>query len=70
MFESTAPEPEDVASPCIGTCALDPVTGWCLGCGRSINEIAGWGTRAASERRAIRAELPARMAALERSGRR
>ena len=63
------PESEEVASPCVNTCTLDPVTGWCVGCGRSISEITGWGTRPASERRAIWAELPARMAALARVGR-
>jgi len=69
MVELKQPKPEEVASPCVNTCALDAVTGWCLGCGRSISEITGWGTRPASERRAIRAELPARMAALARAGR-
>ena len=30
------------ASPCIAVCRLDPGTGPCVGCGRSIAEIAGW----------------------------
>jgi uncharacterized protein len=30
------------ASPCIAVCRLDPKTGLCIGCGRSIDEIAQW----------------------------
>jgi uncharacterized protein len=30
------------ASPCIAVCRLDPTTGLCIGCGRSIDEIAQW----------------------------
>jgi len=30
------------ASPCIAVCRLDPKTGLCVGCGRSIDEIAQW----------------------------
>ncbi len=35
-------EPARVPSPCISICSLDPVTGWCEGCGRSGDEIAAW----------------------------
>jgi len=34
---------DSVASPCINVCAIDPRTGWCEGCLRSIDEIAAWG---------------------------
>lgn len=64
MFELTEPEPADVASPCVNICRLDQATGWCIGCGRTIDEIAGWSTRSYPARRAIRAALPARMAML------
>ena len=30
------------ASPCIAVCRLDPRTRLCVGCGRSIDEIARW----------------------------
>lgn len=30
------------ASPCIAVCRLDPKTGLCIGCGRSMDEIAQW----------------------------
>jgi predicted Fe-S protein YdhL (DUF1289 family) len=29
-------------SPCIGVCIIDPASGFCLGCARTIPEIAGW----------------------------
>lgn len=47
-------------SPCINVCAIDPTTGLCEGCGRSIGEIAGWRSLSADERRRIMAELPGR----------
>lgn len=52
-----APEP---ASPCIGVCRLDPVERFCLGCGRTIEEIARWPVASAEERRAILARLAGR----------
>ncbi len=33
-------EPNPV-SPCVGICLLDPATGYCRGCLRSMAEIAG-----------------------------
>lgn len=33
---------QPVPSPCIRVCSIDPATGWCVGCGRSRAEIAGW----------------------------
>ncbi|RYD56939.1 MAG: DUF1289 domain-containing protein [Sphingomonadales bacterium] len=54
-----------VESPCVDICVMDGATGWCLGCGRTIDEIAGWGECSAQTRAAVMAELPVRMAALE-----
>ncbi len=31
-----------VKSPCIGTCVLDPKTGFCTGCFRTGDEIGAW----------------------------
>jgi len=44
----TEPEP---ASPCVGICLLDPSTGYCRGCLRSVAEIAGWYEASAAEKR-------------------
>ncbi len=47
------------ASPCIGVCQLDGRTQVCVGCGRTIDEIAHWMSFSDSERRAIVARLEA-----------
>ena len=57
----------DVPSPCIGVCALDPHTGWCEGCLRTIDEIAAWGALDAAGKREVCGRLPARRAARTRS---
>lgn len=41
---------------------IDPKSRLCFGCGRTLPEIARWGRMESAERRAIMAELPARMA--------
>lgn len=41
---------------------MDPRTNLCLGCGRSLTEIARWGSMTGEERRSVMAQLPARMA--------
>ncbi len=50
----------DIASPCIKVCVIDPVSGLCSGCARTLAEIAAWARLEADERRRIMAELPAR----------
>lgn len=32
-----------VASPCNQICVIDPGSGYCRGCRRTIDEIASWG---------------------------
>jgi predicted Fe-S protein YdhL (DUF1289 family) len=39
---------------------IDPKTGLCFGCGRTLPEIARWGRMESAERRAME-KLPARM---------
>ena len=58
-----------VPSPCISVCRMDEATGWCLGCARTIDEIAAWGLLDDDEKRAVWAQLPPRHAVLrERCG--
>jgi hypothetical protein len=57
----------DSASPCNKSCAVDPVSGLCIGCGRSLAEIAGWTGLRIDERARIAAQLPGRLAGLERT---
>ena len=53
-------------SPCINICALDE-QGFCLGCYRTLSEIAGWSRLSALEQWAIMHQLPARAALVESS---
>jgi predicted Fe-S protein YdhL (DUF1289 family) len=41
---------------------IDPRTSLCLGCGRTLPEIARWHRMESTERQAVMAQLPARMA--------
>jgi predicted Fe-S protein YdhL (DUF1289 family) len=48
-------------SPCIAVCLIDPRTGLCLGCGRTLPEIARWPRLSSAERHAIMSGLAQRM---------
>jgi predicted Fe-S protein YdhL (DUF1289 family) len=50
-------------TPCIAVCIIDPKTALCRGCGRTLPEIARWHRMDPAERRAVMAQLAARMAA-------
>lgn len=52
--------PRPVATPCVKVCIVDGESGLCLGCQRTLPEIARWSGLAEAERAAIMAELPAR----------
>ncbi|MFZ5750928.1 MAG: DUF1289 domain-containing protein [Pseudomonadota bacterium] len=47
-------------SPCVKLCTIHPAEGICIGCYRTLSEIAGWGAMPPEDRRRIMAELPAR----------
>lgn len=48
------------SSPCIRLCQIDPASRLCLGCLRSLDEIARWAGMSEPERLAIMANLPER----------
>ncbi len=50
-------------SPCVQVCSIHQPSGLCLGCGRTIGEIARWADMSPGERRRIMDELPGRMVA-------
>jgi uncharacterized protein len=52
-----------ISTPCTKACAVSGQTGQCIGCGRTLAEIARWGALTEPERQAIMADLPARLAA-------
>ena len=50
---------DERSSPCIRVCRLDEQDSVCLGCGRTLDEIAGWMAFNEGERRAVLARLRA-----------
>jgi predicted Fe-S protein YdhL (DUF1289 family) len=53
-----------IETPCIKICTVDSASGLCLGCGRTLAEIADWSALVPAARRRIMAELPARLTAV------
>jgi predicted Fe-S protein YdhL (DUF1289 family) len=49
-------------SPCTSVCRIDAATGWCLGCRRTLAEIADWPMLSPREKREVLARLPDRSA--------
>jgi predicted Fe-S protein YdhL (DUF1289 family) len=56
------PEPPMIETPCVKICTVDARSGLCLGCGRTVDEIARWSVMSAAERSLLMRELPARRA--------
>lgn len=54
--------PRSIATPCIQVCAVDGESGLCLGCFRTLPEIARWSRFTDEERAALMEALPARRA--------
>jgi predicted Fe-S protein YdhL (DUF1289 family) len=64
MFAAdAAPRATMIESPCVKICSLDARSGQCLGCGRTIDEIARWTDMGGGERTRVMGELQWRMAA-------
>ena len=55
-MNAVSPTPP-IATPCIKLCIVDGESGLCLGCFRSLKEVAGWGRMSDEERVAIMAGL-------------
>jgi uncharacterized protein len=49
---NAVPNPEP-SSPCTRVCVLDPAAEFCLGCYRTLTEIAEWETYSAEEKRKV-----------------
>lgn len=56
---------DPVESPCVKVCSIDATTGWCLGCGRSMEEIARWSSLGAPLRLTIMSRLEERKARIQ-----
>jgi predicted Fe-S protein YdhL (DUF1289 family) len=53
---------DPIETPCVKICTLDARAGLCLGCGRTVDEIARWSGMNASERARVMIVLPDRLA--------
>jgi predicted Fe-S protein YdhL (DUF1289 family) len=51
------------STPCIQVCVIDPHSSLCIGCGRTVGEIAAWGSLDEPARLAIMIGLEARLLA-------
>jgi predicted Fe-S protein YdhL (DUF1289 family) len=69
----TKPDPSDeiwrraeIDSPCVKVCVIHPEARLCIGCHRTIEEIAAWSRLTPEDRRAVMAELAGRAEGLTR----
>lgn len=62
---------DEVESPCVKVCVIHPEARLCVGCLRSLDEIAAWSGMGHAARSAVMADLPARapLVARRRGGR-
>lgn len=64
MSSNVSPSPQgpprSIATPCVQVCVVDGASSLCLGCYRTLAEIAGWSAMTDAERAAIMAALPER----------
>jgi uncharacterized protein len=49
------------STPCVKVCVIDPLSALCVGCGRTIAEIAAWTGMSEAERLGVMAGLGERM---------
>jgi predicted Fe-S protein YdhL (DUF1289 family) len=54
-----------MSSPCIKVCQMDPVRGVCIGCCRTLDEIARWGGMGEAEQDKVLEQLQERRRRLD-----
>lgn len=52
---------EEIVSPCIGVCAMNDTTGFCMGCYRTVDEIREWWNMTDQEREKVMGSLDQRL---------
>lgn len=59
-----APRPQrrPIVSPCVSVCIIDPQSGLCRGCKRTLDEISRWVVMTDEQRLAVLEALPGRSA--------
>ena len=53
---------DGVASPCQSVCRMEPDTGWCQGCLRTLDEITAWSRMGDAGKRDVWREIVQRLA--------
>lgn len=51
---------DEIESPCVKICVVHPEARLCVGCLRTIDEIAAWSKMTPDARRTVMTELPSR----------
>ena len=51
---------DEVDSPCVKLCVIHPNAGLCMGCFRTVEEIADWSAMDPETRKSLILELPSR----------
>jgi hypothetical protein len=59
---------DQASTPCIKLCKIDPASGLCAGCRRTLVEIQTWGFMSEAERRAVMRDLPSRSIETAKNG--
>ncbi|QBQ49810.1 DUF1289 domain-containing protein [Brevundimonas naejangsanensis] len=66
MSDASAPSPpRAIASPCVMVCTVDGASGLCLGCLRTLQEIATWSRMTDEGRADVMADLPGRKSRID-----
>lgn len=60
MSPIVATTPRPIVTPCIKVCVVDGASSLCLGCYRTLSEIAEWSRLDDDQRAGIMDDLPAR----------
>ncbi len=62
MSDAPSPSgpPKAIKTPCVKVCVVDAESGLCLGCYRTLQEVAGWARYSEDERDQIMGELKTR----------
>ena len=67
MSGFTPDMPDIVESPCNTVCEIDIASSYCIGCGRTLGEIAEWGEANPARQRTILVGLADRLTQLGRT---
>lgn len=51
---------DEVDSPCVKLCVMHPTANLCMGCFRTVEEIADWSAMEPETRKSLMLELPSR----------